>query len=85
MAAPRVVRSIFDFLAGVLQRDRYLTEVLAAAVTFGVGILASFSQEALGSRPSLAGLRDMPGAEFYVIAFSLPGIWSALRLWWDGE
>jgi hypothetical protein len=83
MTAP--LRNIVAFLAGVLQRDRYLTEVLAALVTFGVGILASFSQDALASRQSLAGLRDMPGAEFYVIAFSLPGIWSALHLWWDGE
>jgi hypothetical protein len=83
MRAP--IRTIVDFLAGVLQRDRYLTEVLAALVTFGVGILASFSQDALGTRQSLSGLRDMPGAEMWVIAFSTPGIWSALHLWWDGE
>jgi hypothetical protein len=80
-----VVRNIFAFLSGVLQRDRYLTEVLAALVTFGVGVLASISQDALASRQSLAGLRDMPGPEIYVIAFALPGIWSALRLWWEGE
>jgi hypothetical protein len=85
MTPPRVVRSIYEFLAGVLQRDRYLTEVLAALVTFGVGILGSFSQEALASKQALAGFRDMPGAEFWVMAFAAPGVWSAVRLWWEGE
>jgi hypothetical protein len=83
MSAP--LRTIVDFLAGVLKRDRYLTEVLAALVTFGVGILGSVSQEALSSRQSLSGFRDMPCPELWVIAFAMPGVWSALRLCWDGE
>ena len=85
MSAPLVVRNIVDFLSGVLQRDRYLTEVLAALVTVGVGVLASISQDALASRQSLAGFRDMPCPELWAIAFALPGVWSALKLSWEGE
>jgi hypothetical protein len=85
MSAPRVVRDILAFLGGILERDRYLVELGAALVTFGIGILASFSQEALTGRQSLAGFRDMPCPELWVIIFTLPGIWSAVKIWWEGE
>ena len=85
MSTQRVVRSIVAFLTGILHRDRYLTEVLAACVTFGVGVLASVSQTALEGRPSLSGFRDMPCPEGWVIAFAAPGIWAAAKLWWEGE
>lgn len=85
MSTPRVVRSIVAFLTGILHRDRYLTEVLAACVTFGVGVLASVSQAALEGRQSLSGFRDMPCPEGWVIAFAAPGIWAAAKLWWEGE
>lgn len=85
MSTPVVVRDIIAFLRGVVRRDRYLMEVLASLVTFGVGVVASLSQSALDGRPSLAGFRDMPCPEMWVIAFSLPGIWTAVKLWREGE
>ena len=85
MSTPRVVRNIAAFLAGILSRDRYMMELLAACVTFGVGVLASVSQASLNDRPSLSGFRDMPCPEGWAIAFAGPGIWASLRLWWEGE
>ena len=85
MSTPRVVRNIAAFLSGILSRDRYLMELLAACVTFGVGVLASVSQAALEGRQSLSGFRDMPCPEGWVIAFAAPGIWAAAKLWWEGE
>ena len=85
MSTPRVVRNIAAFLAGILSRDRYLMELLAACATFGVGVLASVSQASLNDRPSLSGFRDMPCPEMFVVAFAVPGIWASLRLWWEGE
>lgn len=80
-----MVRNIAAFLSGILSRDRYLMELLAACVTFGAGVLASVYQAALEGRPSMSGLRDMPCPEGWVIAFAVPGIWASLRLWWEGE
>lgn len=85
MSTSRVVRNIAAFLSGILSRDRYLMELLAACVTFGVGVLASVSQTALEGSPSLSGFRDMPYPEGWVIAFAAPGIWAAAKLWWEGE
>jgi xanthine/uracil permease len=85
MTPPRVVRSIYELLAGVLQRDRYLTELGAALVTFGIGVVASLTQDGLATRASYARFRDMPCPEGWVIAFCLPGIWSAVKLWREGE
>lgn len=85
MSTPRVVRNIAAFLSGILSRDRYLMELLAACVTFGVGVLASVSQTALEGSLSLSGFRDMPCPEGWVIAFAAPGIWAAAKLWWEGE
>lgn len=85
MSTPRVVRNIAAFLSGILSRDRYLMELLAACVTFGAGVLASVYQASLNDRPSLSGFRDMPCPEMFVVAFAVPGIWASLRLWWEGE
>ena len=85
MSTSRVVRNIAAFLSGILSRDRYLMELLAACVTFGVGVLASVYQAALEGSPSMSGFRDMPCPEGWVIAFAVPGIWASLRLWWEGE
>lgn len=79
------MQTILSFLAGVVRRDRYLVELGAALVTFGVGIIASVTQDSLVTRQSLAGFRDMPCPEIWVIAFAVPGIWAAAQLWRDGE
>lgn len=85
MSARRVLRNIVEFLSGVVERDRYLTEAFAALVTFGVGIIGSVSQDSLSQRQSLSGFRDMPCPELWLVGFCLPGIWSACKLWKEGE
>ncbi|MFT8245168.1 hypothetical protein [Roseomonas sp. BN140053] len=85
MSTPRIVRNIMAFLHGFLARDRYLTEALAGLVTFATGVLALMSIDAMNTRVSLAGFRDMPCPEAWVILFSLPGVWCSAKLWWEGE
>jgi hypothetical protein len=85
MPGARAINSIVAFLRGFLARDRYLTEALAAVVTFGVGVLASISLEELQTRPSLSGFRDMPYPELWMMAFAIPGVICAGRLWREGE
>lgn len=85
MSTPRVIAGIVAFLSGFLARDRYLLEALAALTTFATGVLALMSLDFVGDRVSLAGMGDMPCPEAWVILFTLPGIWSSAKLWWEGE
>jgi hypothetical protein len=82
---PRVARTVVAFFREFLARDRYLTEALAALVTFAVGVLASISLGPVQQAPALAGFRDMPCPEGWVIAFCLPGLYCSAKLWWEGE
>jgi hypothetical protein len=88
MSTPLVVRNVVSFIREFLARDRYLTEALAALVTFGAGVMASLSLEEVQGRVSLAGFRDMPYPELWAVAFTLPGLITSMRIWWravDGE
>jgi hypothetical protein len=85
MPGVRVVQTVVEFLRGFLARDRYLTEALAALVTFAVGVLASISLGPVQQNPALAGFRDMPCPEGWVMAFCIPGLYSSAKLWRDGE
>lgn len=85
MAAVRVVQSILSFLTGVVSRDRYLMEAVAAFTTFLTGVIASFTQQSIVARQALADLRDMPGPEWWVLLFCAPGIWSAVQVIRGGE
>lgn len=85
MNRPRFLETIIGFVRGFLARDRYLTEALAALVTFATGVLASLTLEHIDERPSLAGFRDMPCPELYIILAALPGLYWAVKVWRDGE
>jgi hypothetical protein len=76
---PRPLRTLAGFVRHILYRDKYLTEVLASLVTFAVGVLASFSQPALEVREVMAGFRDLPMPELWIMLMTLPGTWHALR------
>jgi hypothetical protein len=82
---PRVARTVVNFFREFLARDRYLTEALAALVTFAVGVVASVTIDQMETRVSLAGFRDMPCPEALVALASVPGIISAAKLIWEGE
>jgi hypothetical protein len=60
---PCVARTVVQFFREFLARDRYLTEALAALVTFAVGGLASISLGPVQQAPALAGFRNMPCPE----------------------
>jgi hypothetical protein len=82
---PRILETIVLFVRGFLARDRYLTEALAALTTFATGALASLTLDHIDDRPSLAGFRDMPCPELYVVLAAIPGLYWAIRVWRDGE
>lgn len=85
MTAKKLLHNIVVFLTEVIERDRYLTEVFAALVTFGTGVIALGTRSVLDSRQALSGFRDMPCPEFWMICFALPGVISAIKIYREGE
>ena len=85
LSAPPVIRNIVLFVRGFLARDRYLTEGLAALVTFGMGVTSSLTLGEMQSRVSLAGFRDMASPEFWIAVFAFPGVWCGAKLIAEGE
>lgn len=79
MIARKALGLVGNFVFAMLHRDRCLTEVLAALVTFSVGVLASRTQHALSIRDAMAGFRDMPVPEVWVMIVAPPGMWRAVR------
>jgi hypothetical protein len=83
--ARSLLQGVWSFLAGFVARDRYLTEALAAVVTFGTGVAASLTLDDVQTRISLQGIREMQYPEVLVMAFAAPGMWCSARLIYEGE
>ena len=64
------------------QKDRYLTEFVAAVCSFGAGILASVSPATMENRTSMNGFTNMLLPELWVALVVLPGLYVVLKNWW---